>query len=133
MNNTDRIISGIKWLEERTDSTDIIGLSQGLNRLAILTVRLAEEVTGAYALQSELEDTYDTKLAKRFSELTTSGTSAAAAKPIVEAELAEDRKQWTQAKVLYKKLNSFLDRSDRVMDTFRQYISCQKQADMKNI
>ena len=133
MTNTDRIVAGLKWLEERNDSTDIVGLSQGLNRLAILTVRLGEEVTDAYALQSDLEDQYDTKFAKRFSELTATGTSAAAAKVMVEAELALDKGAWTQSKILYKRLNSFLERTDRVLDTFRQYISCQKQADMKNI
>ena len=133
MNNTDRIISGLKWLEERTNSTDIVSLSHGLNQLAILTVRLGEEVTDAYALQSELEDNFDEAYAKRFSELTARGTSAASAKPIVEADLAEKKREWTQAKVMYKKLNSFLERVDRVLDTYRQSISCQKQADMKNI
>lgn len=131
--NTDRIIKGLKWLEDRTDSTDIISLSQGLNRLAILSVRLAEEVCDAYELQCELEDSFDEAYAKKFSELTKNGTSAAAAKPVVEAELAEMKREWTQAKVLYKRLNSFIDRVDRVADSFRQSISVQKQADLKNV
>lgn len=131
--NTDNIISGLKWLEERYNSTDIVSLSHGLNRMAILTTRLADEVVDAYQLQAELEDSFDEAYAKKFAELTAKGSSAAAAKPLVEAELAEMKREWTQAKVLYKKLNSFLDRTDRVLDTFRQSISCQKQADMKNI
>jgi hypothetical protein len=131
--NTDSIISGLKWLEDRYDSTDIASLSHGLNRMAILTARLADEVVDAYELLSQLEDNFDEAFAKKFSELTGKGTSAAAAKPMVEAELVEMKREWTRAKVLYKKLNSFLDRCDRVMDTFRQSISVQKQADMKNI
>lgn len=131
--NTDRIIKGLQWLEDRTNSTDIISITHGLNTLAILAVRLAEEVTDAYELQCELEDEYDTAFAKRFSELTSNGTSAAAAKPAVEAELADAKKEWTRAKVLYRKLSTFLERVDRVLEAFRQSVSVQKAADLKNV
>lgn len=132
-NNLDPIIKDLKWLEDNKKSTNILQISQVLNHLAILSVRLAEEVTEAYKLQCELEDTYDIKYAQRFTELTQGGTSAAAAKPMVEAELSADRKDWTIAKVGYKRLNSFLERIDRVLDSHRQSISVQKQADLKNV
>jgi hypothetical protein len=133
MTNTESIIKGLKFLEGLENSNDISTIAKALNRLAILTVRLGEEVTDAYQLQSEFEDIYDTKFAKRFSELTANGTSAAAAKPIVESELADLKKDWTAAKVAYKKLSGFLDRVDRVLDTFRQSVSVIKAADMKHL
>lgn len=133
MNNTDNIIKGIKYLESQANSNDISTIAKALNRLAILTVRLGEEVTNAYQLQSDLEDEYDIAFAKRFSELTAGGTSAAAAKPMVEAELAEKKKDWTAAKVGYKKLSSFLERVDRVLDTFKQSQSVIKATDLKHL
>ena len=133
MNNTDRIISGLKWLEERTDSTDIASLSHGLNKLAILTVRLGEEVSDAYKLQQEFEDNYDVAFATKFTELTKSGISAAAAKTQVEAELAQMRKDWSAAKAAYKRLSTFLDRCDKVLEAFRQSVSVEKMSNMKNI
>jgi hypothetical protein len=131
--NIDLIIKDLKWLEDRKASTDIKSISHVLNHLSILSARFADEVTNAYKLQCELEDTYDIKYAQRFTELTTSGTSAAAAKPMVEAELAEDRRNWTSAKVGYKRLDTFLDRIDKVLDSYRQAVSVQKQADLKNV
>jgi ATP-dependent exoDNAse (exonuclease V) alpha subunit len=132
-NNIDLILKDLSWLENRKTSTDIVSISQVLNHLAILSVRLGEEVSEAYKLQQELKDNYDIKFAQKFSELTKSGTSAAAAKPIVEAELADDKRSWTAAGIGYKKLSSFLERIDRVMDTWRQAISVQKMSDLKNI
>lgn len=133
MNNTDSIIKGLTYLEGLQNSNDITTIAKALNRMSILTVRLGQEVTDAYQLQSELEDEYDIAYAQRFSELTTTGTSAAAAKPIVEAELAEKRKDWTAAKVGYKKLSGFLDRIDRVLDTFKQSQSVIKATDLKHL
>lgn len=133
MTNTDSIIKGLAYLESQTNSSDISSLAKALNRLAILTVRLGEEVTDAYKLQAEFEDNYDIAYAKRFSELTASGTSAAAAKPIVEYELVQERRDWTAAKVGYKKLSGFLERVDRVLDTFRQSQSVIKATDLKHL
>lgn len=131
--NTDSIIKGLRYLESQTNSNDISTIAKALNKLAILTVRLGEEVTDAYKLQSELEDDFDAAYAKRFSELTASGTSAAAAKPIVEAELIEMKRDWTAAKVGYRKLASFLERVDRVLDTFKQSQSVIRTTDLKHL
>jgi hypothetical protein len=133
MNNTDLIIKDLQWLESQKTSTDIVRISHVLNHLSILSVRLSQETVDAYKLQSELEDDFDIKYAQRFTELTGSGTSAAAAKPMVEAELFQEKRDWTKAKIGYKKLSSFLERIDRVMDTWRQAVSVQKMSDLKHV
>lgn len=131
--NNDVIIKGLKYLQGLENSNDISTIAKALNRMSILTVRLGEEVTNAYQLQSELEDAYDKAFAKRSSELTESGTSAAAAKQIVALELADMKKDWTSAKVGHKKLSMFLERVDKVMDTFKQSQSVIKAVDLKHL
>jgi hypothetical protein len=133
MTNTEQIIKDLKWLEERKTSTDIVSISHVLNHLNGLMVSFGDEVTAAYELQCEAEDKYDIAFAKKFSELTASGTSAAAAKPIVESELGELKKEWTKAKVMYKKLNSFMDRVDRLADGFKQSQSILNKVDLKRV
>jgi len=123
----------INWLGENAKSGNIGAISQVLNHLAVLTVTLGNEVSDAYKLQQELEDQYDIAFATKFTELTKGGISAAAAKPQVEAELAQERKDWTQAKAGYKRLSTFLDRCDRVLEAFRQSVSVEKMSNLKNI
>lgn len=133
MSNTDLIIKDLEWLESRKSSTDIVSIAQVLNHLHGLNVRLGSEVTEAYALMCEAEDDYDIAFAKRFTELTSSGTSAAAAKPMVEAELGDKKRHWTSCKIVYRRLDSFLDRVDRVADSFRQSVSVVKAVDLKHV
>lgn len=131
--NNDVISKGLKFLQGLENSNDISTIAKALNRISILTVRLGEEVTDAYQLQSELEDAYDRASSKRSSELIEGGTSAAAAKQIVALELADMKKDWTAAKVGHKKLSMFLERVDKVMDTFKQSQSVIKAVDLKHL
>jgi hypothetical protein len=129
MNNDstiDLIIKRLKWLETNNRSNNIVNISKVLSDLSLLAVTLGEDVSNAYRLQSEYEDNYDIAFAQKFSELTKAGTSAAAAKPIVEAELANEKREWTTAKGVYKRLSTFLDRLDKVLDSHRQALSIAK-------
>lgn len=121
----------ITWLDQNSKSNNLTQISQTIGRLSILSVTLGHEVSNAYALASEMEDNYDIKFAEKFSKLTKEGTSAAAAKPIVEADLAQEKRDWTSAKNGYKKLSTFLERVDRVIEAYRQLISVSK-LDLKN-
>lgn len=123
----------IHWLGENAKSGNIVAISQVLNHLSVLTVTLGHEVSDAYKLQQELEDDYDIAFAQKFSELTKTGTSAAAAKPVVESELTEAKRNWTQARAGYKRLSTFLDRCDKVLEAFRQSVSVEKMSNLKNI
>lgn|SRR5690606_911583 len=127
----EQIDACIKWLDNNKRSTNIVEISQTIDRLAVLSVTLGTMVSDAYALMNKLEDDYDIAFASKFTELTKSGISAAAAKPQVEAELAEPKRDWTSAKNGYKKLSVYLDRIDKVIESYRQYISVTK-LDLKN-
>lgn len=130
MTNTEQIIKDLKWLEERKTSTDITSTSQVLSHLALLTVRLGEEVSDAYALMNELEDTYKAKYANYVKNFE---GSVAKAELAAEADLAEDKKNWTAARNGYKKLSTYLDRCDKVLDAFRQSVSVIKAVDLKHV
>lgn len=129
----DQITKDIEWLGKNAKSSNIGEISQVLNHLAVLTVTLGNQVSDAYALQQELEDEYDIAFATKFTELTKSGISAASAKPQVEAELGERKRDWSQAKAGYKRLSTFLDRCDKVLEAFRQSVSVEKMSNLKNI
>jgi Mn-dependent DtxR family transcriptional regulator len=129
MNNKstiDMIQECITWLDQNSKSNNLVKISQTIGRLSILSVSLGHDVSNAYTLASEFEDNYDIAFAERFSKLTKEGTSAAAAKPIVEAELHKEKRDWTSARNGYKRLSTFMDRVDRVQEAYRQLISVSK-------
>jgi hypothetical protein len=126
MNTYDQIAKCIKWLDEHKDSTSYIPICQTIDRLAVLSVTVGQEVSESYALQNNLEDDYDIAFAERFSTITKEGTSAAAARYVVEAELGEKKRLYTQAKNGYKKLSVYLERLDRVIESYRQLVSVGK-------
>jgi hypothetical protein len=128
----DQVIDNLTWLDNNRRANNIHEISLCLAKLASLSVTLGENVSEAYRLQSEAEDNYDIAFAEKFSSLTREGTSAAAAKPIVEAELGKMRREWTAAKVNHKKLSTFIDRLDKVLETHRQQLSISK-LEAKNI
>jgi hypothetical protein len=132
MNVYDQIQKELKWLEEnRGGNLNILGISRVVSSLSLLSMTVGEDVSSAYALQNEMEDAYDELYAKRFVELKDTH-SAAACKPIIEAELAQDKKNWTAAKNGYNKLKIYLDRLDRILESNRQLVSTAK-LDAKNI
>lgn len=125
MNKTtvDLILINLKWLEENQKVNNIIKMSQVVNHLALLSVTLGQEVCNAYDLMNALEDNYKGLFAKRVSS---SSESVAKAEVKAEAELIEEKKLWTQARGGYKKLSTFLDRVDKVLEAHRQAISIHK-------
>lgn len=119
----DQIRECIQWLHENNKSKHIVKISQCLNKLATLTITLSDDVYEAYKLQSDLEDIYDDKLADRLVQLAKDGVSAAASKPQAQSELKADKANFTAAKNGFKKLAMFQERVDKVMDTYKQYVS----------
>lgn len=118
------------WLGENNKSTNIVKLSQSLNKLSILTITLSNDVATAYEVMNNLKDEYDSEFAKRFTEVTNNKdekVSAAAAKPLIESQLVDKKKSTTDAQNTYKKMNMYLDRIDRIVDTYKQYISSLKK------
>lgn len=122
----DEILERLEWLKGVKGSYDLVNISRKLDEIGILLVTLGTHVTDAYEAVSEAEDDYDIAFAKRFSELCKE-KSAASAKPQVEAELDEKKRTLTKHKINYKKLNTFLERCDKVIETHRQSLSILKK------
>lgn len=122
----DQINELLKWLADNAKSKNIVAINQALNKLSILAVTVGEGVSEAYALANELEDMYDEAYSKRFITLI-KDHSAAATKPMIEAELVQEKKDWTAAKNGYKKLAIYADSIERVIDSYKQYISTLKE------
>ena len=127
---TDEILSNLRWLENNIKSDDIIGKSKVLDKLAILSLNFSQQVTDAYSVMNELEDDYKIAIATFMRDF-----DGSAAKGEREAEVAhaKEKKDWTKAKNLYKGLNTFLDRIDKVLDAGRQSISVIKQTNLKHM
>lgn len=119
----DQIQENLAWLSENNKSNNIVKLSQCLNKLQILAVSFDEEVTAAYETMNDLEDEYKEAVEAHKDELLNQKVSAAAAKTRAEAKFVEKKKLHTQAKNIYKKLNSFQERVDKVVDAYKQYVS----------
>jgi len=120
---TDAILN---WLSENNKSKNIIQINQSLNTLAILSITLANDVSEAYALMNDLEDNYKEMYASTMDTLTAT-LSVAKAEVQADVKLAEQRKEFTRAKNLYKKLSMYLDRVERVADFYKQYVSSLKE------
>lgn len=125
----DLIIVDLKWLDDNKKANNISAVSQVLNHLALLSVNLGEQVSEAYSLMNELEDEYKGSFADSVKAF---DGSVAKAEVNAESELKGKKKDWTQARNSYKKLSTFLDRLDRVLDSHRQALSIQK-LEAKNI
>jgi hypothetical protein len=134
--NLDDVISQIQknidWLDKNAASKNMVKICQVIDRLAVLSVSVGHHVAEAYAIMNELDDDYDVSFSKRFVEVSQQ-KSAAATKPTVEAELADKRRAFTQAKNAYKRLDIYLDRLDKVIESYRQLVSVVKQSEMKHI
>lgn len=124
------IAKNIKWLDEHDKSNSTTSITNVVNKLQIQAVTLSKDVVAAYALMNTAEDDYKTAVAKYESEY--EGSNAVAKQKAV-VEYAGLKKAWTDAKNVYKRLDSFLDRIDKISDSQRQKISVIKQAELKNI
>ena len=120
----------IKWLDENNKSTNLVQITQVIDRIAILSVTVGQMVSDAYALMNNLEDEFKQAYADAVSK---SSDSVAKAEKAAEVATAEAKKNWTGAKNGYKRLSVYLDRLDKVIESHRQFVSVSKQADLKNI
>ena len=127
---TDLIFSNLRWLEDNIKSDDIIGKSKVLDKLALLSLNFSEEVSDAYAVMNQLEDEYKIAVAKFMGDY---DGSAAKGEKEAEVTYADMKRDWTTAKNVYRKLNTFLDRVDKVLDAGRQSISVIKQTNLKHM
>jgi hypothetical protein len=123
----------LDWIEQNYKTNNVINLSQANTKLGLLSVTLGEKVTDAYDVQQTLETDYDNQFAKRSGELVEGGMSSAASKTKAEAELVSLKKDCSVAKVIHKKLNSHLERLDKVMDAVKQQISVVNKTDLKRL
>jgi len=128
----DQINKALKWIEENKKSLNVVQLSQALVSLGLLCSSLSHLVHDAYELQTYAEHNYDTLFAQRFTEVTKGKEmSAAAAKPAIEWELSEKKKEFLDAKIVFKKLSSQLDRLDKIQEGLRTLVSTLK-TDLKH-
>lgn len=120
----------ISWLDDNIHSQDIVSTGKVLDKLSILSEGFGEVVTTAYGLMNELEDDYKHSVAE-FRHKSTAGVG----KSEIEAEVkfAEKKRDWTQAKNLYKELSMKLDRIDKILESHRQSISVLVKTGVKNM
>jgi hypothetical protein len=124
----DQIQDCITWLDENKKSNNMIHICQTIDRLAVLTITIGHDVSNAYELMNNLEDEWKIAYAKAISE---SSESVAKAERAADVSTADLRKSYTTAKNGYKRLSVYLDRLDRVIESYRQLISVSK-LDLKN-
>lgn len=131
MNNEviDQIDTCIKWLDDNKKANNIAEISAVINRLAVLSVNIGHQVSEAYELANQLEDQFKYEYAKAISE---SELSVAKAEKVAEVSTYETKKDWTAAKSGYKRLSVYLDRIDKVIESYRQFLSISK-LDWKNV
>ena len=101
----------ITWLDDNIHSQDMVSTGKVLDKLSILAESFGEIVTDAYGLMNELEDDYKHSVAE-FRHKSTAGVG----KSEIEAEVkfAEKKRDWTQAKHIYKKLSMKIDRIEKI-------------------
>jgi hypothetical protein len=126
----DLINNQIEWLDDNIHSNDIVSIGMVLDKLSILSEGFGEIVSEAYGVMNELEDDYKlavSEFRKDFKE--------GVAKGEIEAEVrfANKKKDWTQAKNIYKKLSMKLDRIDKILESHRQSISVMVKTSVKNM
>jgi len=126
----DEINKLIAWLDDNKRSNNIISIGKVLDNLSIQAEYFAELVTDAYSLMNELEDDYKIASAEFMKDF-----KGSVAKGEIEAEVLfqDKRREWTQAKNIYKKLNTMLDRIDKILESHRQSISVQVKTSVKNM
>lgn len=122
----DKQIDGIlQWFENNSKSQNIVEINLCLNKLAILSVTIANDVADAYEQMNLAEDLYDEAVSVEYSTLI-KDNSAAMSKETSAARCIEYKKVWTRAKNLYKRLSLRLDKIERVQDSYKQFVSTLK-------
>lgn len=125
MNTVEQIDSCIKWLNENDKSNNLVEICKVIDKLSVLSVGIGHQVSEAYSLMNEFEDVYNQAYAEIISQ-----SSLSVAKAEAQAEATLSRNDFTTAKNAYKRLSIYLDRIDRVIESYRQLVSVAKM-DMK--
>lgn len=133
MKEIEEIDKAIKWLHANNKSSNIVQLGQALNQIATLLNNITHACSEAYGTMNELEDEYDNACSNEFVRLIKEDNSAAYATKAVGASesIQEKKRNLTQAKNVYKKLLNYRDGVDKILDTYKQYISNLKM-DLKH-
>lgn len=120
----------IAWLDKNKGTNNVQNVGKVLDSLAIHSERFGDIVSEAYADVNFLEDNYKLAVAE-FRKNYTGGV----AKGEIEAEVefAEMKRDWTEAKNIYKKLATKLDRIDKILESHRQTISVVVKTGLKNM
>lgn len=122
--------NNIKWLDDYIRVDNIADKGAVIDKINILCVSLAEEVSTAYAVMNDLEDEYKAARADFISKFEGAHNKAEIA---AEVHLKEQKRLWTQSKNVYRKLSTYLERIDKVTESHRQRISVVKQVSLKNM
>lgn len=132
--NNDELITLIRrqidWLDANIQNTNAVAVTQVCDKLSTLSYNFGDVVTGAYELMNQLED--DLKLAVATFKKEFKG-SVARADIEAEVECAKQRKDFTQAKNVYKRLNVQLERIDKILDSRKQSVSVLMKTSVKGI
>lgn len=130
MNNEsiEAIQKAIEWLNNNKRSNNIVKFVKVIDELTIQLSYVGTLVSEAYESMNNAEDEYKISVAKFMSEF---DGSAAKAEKAAEVEFAEKKKSWTFYKNSYKRLNTFMERVDKICDSHKQRISVMKNIDLK--
>lgn len=125
MNTIEQIDNCIKWLTDNDKSNNLVEICKVIDKLSVLSVSIGHQVSEAYGFMNDLEDEYDKAYAEMISQ-----SSLSVAKAEHHATASLNRSPFTSAKNGYKRLSIYLDRIDRVIESYRQLVSVAKM-DMK--
>jgi hypothetical protein len=123
MSTIEEVDACIKWLGDNVKSNNLVEICKCIDKLSILTVSVGHDVSTAYGLMNDLEDEYKFSFASHVSQ---SSLSVAKSELEAESKFREKKTFYTQAKNGYKKLSTYLDRIDRVIESYRQLVSVSK-------
>ena len=134
LENKDVIQEALKTIQELDrlyDSNNPIVVNQHCNRLSNLSVNVGKLTSDAEKLLDELEAEYDNAVEKKKLELIESGVGVGKAESMAKVELFNKKKDSLLAKDGYKRLDRFLKRIDKVLDSNKQYCATLKKTDFR--
>lgn len=123
MNTIEQIDACIKWLNDNDKSNNLVDICKTIDKLSVLSVSVGHEVSDAYSWMNQAEDDYKIGFSREVSQ---SSLSVAKAEYNAECETREFKMQYTEAKNAYKRLSIYLERIDRVIESYRQLVSVAK-------
>lgn len=123
MSTIEQIDSCIKWLSDNDKSNNLVEICKVIDKLSVLSVSIGHDVSGAYGLMNDIEDEYKILYAETVSQ---SSLSVAKAEFNAEVKAQHAKRRYTLAKNGYKRLSIYLERIDRVIESYRQLVSVAK-------